>query len=212
MAVAGAVVVLHGAVAIALIAGMRAARAPSASATLVSAIPIARPPPAISASPARQAARAAPGRQARAAFVGPPPMVAVPGPSAAPVAGTQSAAQAGAVDQGDGPGGGGSGSGDGGRHVVTAPVKIAGDLAEPDFPAAGRAARLGTAVIVVLTVGTDGRASTCRIHRPSGDPATDTVTCTLARDRFRFEPARDQYGDPIAAPFGWEQRFFTKQR
>lgn len=62
----------------------------------------------------------------------------------------------------------------------------------------------------MLTVGTDGRASACRIHQPSGDPEADAVTCRLALERFRFAPGKDQDGQPIVADYGWQQRFFWK--
>jgi protein TonB len=92
---------------------------------------------------------------------------------------------------------------------VTRPTKIAGDLVEGDYARAGRTKRLGTAVVVLLTVGTDGRVTACRVHQPSGDPDADAVTCRLASERFRFHPALDQNGDPVEATFGWQQRFFA---
>ena len=149
----------------------------------------------------------------------PPARLPVPAPAAAPVAGAGSATRSGAslgtqgtggAGSGTGTGAGDSGQGSGGHYVATRPVKIAGDLAEADYPKAGRAKRLGTAVIVVLTVGTDGHVSACRVHQPSGDPEADQVTCKLALERFRFHPALDQNGDPVESTFGWQQRFFWK--
>lgn len=180
------------------------------------------PPPPDRATPQHEAegAQGATGRKARATqIVAAPPRLAVPSPPAAPVAGTGDATRSGAGAQGDGtggagagagPGNGGSGSGSGGRYVVNGPVKLAGDLTEADYPREGRAARLGTRVVIVLTVGTDGRASACRVHQHSGDPAADAITCRLAQERFRFRPAQDQNGNAITADYGWQQRFFYK--
>lgn len=180
------------------------------------------PPRAAPSTSSRTAegAQGASARRARAtAIVAPPARIARPGPVAAPVAGTGDAAQSGAAaggsgtgggGSGTGPGSGGSGNGSGGLYAVSKPVKIAGELTEADYPKQGRAARLGTMVIIVLTVGEDGRASACRVHRPSGDPAADAITCRLAVERFRFRPAENQRGAPIAAEYGWQQRFFYK--
>jgi protein TonB len=65
-------------------------------------------------------------------------------------------------------------------------------------------------VIVLLTVATDGHVTACHVHQPSGDPDADAVTCRLALERFRFQPALDQNGDPVEATFGWQQSFFWK--
>ena len=181
------------------------------------------PPPAptraVTSHEAEGASGAAGKRAAADQIVAPPARLPIPAPPAAPVAGTGNETRSGATASGEGTGGastgagtgsGGAGNGSGGRFVAAKPEKIAGDLAESDYPKAGRAKRLGTAVIVVLTVGTDGHVTACRVHQPSGDPEADAVTCKLARERFRFHPALDQNGDPIEASYGWRQSFFWK--
>jgi len=183
-------------------------------------IPDGPPPSPATHNKARQGASGAAGKRALAdQIVAPPARLPVQAPIAAPVAGTGSDTQSGAsaggegtggAGSGNGPGSGGTGDGSGGRYVAAKPVKVAGDLVETDYSRAGRAKRLGTAVTVVLTVGTDGHVTACRVHQPSGDPEADAVTCKLALERFRFRPATDQHGDPIEATFGWQQRFFWK--
>ena len=179
------------------------------------------PPPAPAThSHQREGASGTAGLRAQAdQILAPPARLPIAEPPAAPVAGVGSDVRSGAstggestggASSGAGTGSGGTGNGGGGRYVATKPVKIAGDLAESDYAVAGRAKRLGTAVIVVLTVGTDGHVSACRVHQPSGDPDADAVTCALARARFRFHPALDQNGDPIEASYGWRQSFFWK--
>lgn len=113
----------------------------------------------------------------------------------------------GAAGSGLGTGSGNSGSGQGGV-AVTKPVKIAGDInAARDFPIppGGREARWGKEVIVYMTVGTDGRASNCRVQRSSVDAEAGQIVCQLALERFRFRPATDSNGNPVPATYGWRQ-------
>ena len=92
-----------------------------------------------------------------------------------------------------------------------AAVKIAGDInSARDYPQATRDLRIGDRVIVALTVGKDGRPSACRIVRASRDPQADAITCQLALARFRFRPATDAAGQPVASEYGWQQRWFYR--
>jgi protein TonB len=175
------------------------------------------PPPSAQDHQAQGAAGAAGRRAKPTQIVAPPAVLPAPAVLAAPVAGTGSEPRAGASAGGEGTGGAASGAGTGSGGAgqgsgagVSKPVKLSGDLTERDYDRAGRAKRLGTAVIVVLTVGADGRVSACRVHQPSGDPDADAVTCRLATERFRFRPALDADGNPIESVFGWQQRFFWK--
>lgn len=160
------------------------------------------------------------GREAVAREVlAPEPPIRIPNPSPAPRAtSTGSANTSGARDQGTGTGAGGSGDGTGagrggngrGGIPVTKPVKIAGDIRSArDYPVppGGRETRFGQQVIVYMTVGVDGRASNCRVAEASNDPVADRITCDLAVERFRFEPARDANGAPVAAEYGWRQQW-----
>ena len=91
------------------------------------------------------------------------------------------------------------------------PVKTAGEINDArDYPVppGGREIRRGKQVVVYMTVGTDGRARNCRVVQPSPDPEADRITCRLAEERFRFRPATDAMGNPVAAEYGWRQRWF----
>lgn len=132
---------------------------------------------------------------------------------------TGTANQSGAAEAGEGTGAAGSGLGTGsgnrgggrGGVAVTKPVHISGSIDNArDFPVppGGRAARQGTEVIVRVIVGTDGRARSCTIYRPSPDPEADRITCQLVESRLGFRPAMDGEGNPVAAPFYWRQRWF----
>lgn len=143
------------------------------------------------------------------------PAKPVPAP---PVASTGNDVRSGAAAQGQGTGGGGAGMGTGsgasgngsGGGLARKAEKIAGDIRSTrDYPARTRDDRIGKRVVIVLTVGIDGRVSACRIWRASGVPEADAVTCKLATERFRFRPATDALGKPTEATYGWEQRWFA---
>lgn len=130
---------------------------------------------------------------------------------------TGKADTSGAGDSGSGTGAGGTGSGTGsgaggngtGGGQISKPVKIAGEInSARDYPRETRELRINDYVIVYLTVGTDGRAKNCRVHRPSRDAEANAITCRLAQQRFRFKPATDSAGNPVEATYGWQQRWF----
>ena len=189
----------------------------------VTAPPPPAPPPAAEQEHAEPEGRAAPaGKAARPRAVSAPkPAIVLPTTPAPPVSGSGSQDSSGARDRGDGTGAGGtgqgmgaggSGSGTGGGGATKA-VKIAGDIVSTrDYPAATRDLRLGGAVTIALTVDEEGRPGDCRVVRPSRDPEADAITCRLARDRFRFRPARNGAGQAIKSVYGWQQRWFTPSR
>jgi protein TonB len=181
------------------------------------------PPPAEpSASPTPTSNEGAAGeeaKKAKAKDVAVPPRPKPKQTDAPQAASTGTVNESGARDEGAGTGAGGpgegTGSGRGGQGAggipVTRPIKIAGDINDArDYPTppGGREVRRGTEVVVYMTVGVDGRASNCRVTRPSPDPVADRITCELAVKRFRFKPAVDANGDPVPATYGWRQRWF----
>lgn len=175
--------------------------------------------------PEDEGAAAPPGKKAvPKEVVAPPPRIVLADVPAPKATSTGNDVTSGARDEGDGTGAGGAGqgtgsggSGDGaggGGGVAVKAVKIAGQInSAKDFPRASRDLRIGESVVIVLTVGVDGRVRNCSIHRPSRDPAADRITCQLATKRFRFRPARDAAGNPVESEFGWQQRwFYTGER
>ncbi len=186
------------------------------------------PPPAPRPSPSNavaqaQGAAAPPAKKARPrAVAAPAPRIVIATPPAPPVAAdgavnragaSAAGAGTGAVGIGQGTGAGGSGTGTGGGGGAAKAVKIAGDIVSArDYPRRTRDLRLGSAVTIALTVGADGRPTACRIVRPSRDPGADRITCDLATSRFRFRPARNAAGEPVASIYGWQQRWFTPER
>ena len=142
------------------------------------------------------------------------PITKAPAPKASS---TGSADTSGAGTKGSGTGasgpGGGTGSGNGGNGqgggAVTKAVKTAGEInSARDYPIATRDLRINDFVIVAITVGADGRPSGCRVSRPSKDAQANSITCQLALKRFRFKPATDASGKPVASVYGWKQSWF----
>lgn len=228
LAIGGAVALLHVGLILALVkglaGGMPALHLPVSAlvvftppAPVPSPTPQPTPPPA--PSHAAAGATGAMGRKARPkAIAAPPPRIVIPALAAAPVAANGDATRSGAGAAGTGTGGGTAGSGTGsgaggtgdGAGLAQGVAKIAGDItATRDYPAAGRADRAGRQVVIVLRVDTQGTPTTCRVQQPSGNDEADAITCRLAMQRFRFRPARDAQGQPVAADYGWRQRWWA---
>lgn len=80
-------------------------------------------------------------------------------------------------------------------------------ISEADYPP--YALQLGEHgnVSVALTIGEDGRVTSCFVEKSSGYPVLDATTCRLLRMRARFIPARDGAGNPVPSGFrqsvGW---------
>lgn len=166
------------------------------------------------ASPANKLAKAAP-------IAAPPPRLppVVPPVAAAPRPGTGNDASAGATPEpgpgsgaggrGDGTGAGGTGNGTGGG---TKAAWRSGTIRDRDYPREASRAKAGGEVEVRFTIEVSGRVSGCRVSRSSGDASLDQTTCALIEERFRFKPATNAVGDPIASQYGWRQRWWIEPR
>jgi periplasmic protein TonB len=146
-------------------------------------------------------------------IVAPPPEIRIPVPPptpTAPVAGQGSAMAAGATNV-PGPGtgsggignglgsgrfGNGTGGGGGGGGRGTRARWLSGSITDSDFP---DNVRRGGTVHLRFTVAPSGRISDCAVTRSSGSRALDDVTCRLIVRRFRYRPARNAEGIPIAS-------------
>lgn len=96
-------------------------------------------------------------------------------------------------------GGDASGAGDGGGGgAVTGARKLGGRLVDSDYPRAARQAGAEGTVFVRFTVERDGRVRGCAVTQSSGHSELDATTCRLIERRFRYAPARDAQGQPIA--------------
>lgn len=72
-------------------------------------------------------------------------------------------------------------------------------ITDADYPAAMRANGKQAVVNFRLTVDETGRPTACEIQRSYNDKAFDDLTCQAIKRRSRFEPARDDQGQPIAS-------------
>ena len=152
-------------------------------------------------------------RAQRTEVVAPPPLVppVVPPPPVvtAPMAGLGNADHAGAstipgpgsgsggLGNGTGSGDRGDGDGDGGDYI--APEWRKGRLKMSDLPRSAEEAGVGGSVGVRYLVDTNGRVIQCAVTRSSGNPELDATTCRLIKQRFRFDPSRDDHGRPVRA-------------
>lgn len=183
-------------------------------------VTVVTPPPAPQPSkepePAGAAAEA--GKKAVAREVkADKPKVDIAKTPAPKAASTGSANSSGAKDAGAGTGAGGQGSGTGsgtggtgtGGGLTRKVEKIAGEInSAKDYPRDTRDLRKDDYVIIAITVSAEGKPTACRIHRPSKDAQANAITCTLAIQRFRFKPATDAQGNPVASTYGWRQRWY----
>ena len=104
----------------------------------------------------------------------------------------------------------GTGLGAGAGHGTgTGPVLLTGGIRVADYPVGSRALRLGHAVLITFTVGTDGRVHDCQVREASPDAEADAITCRLAEQRFRFRPATDDAGNTVTSIYGWRQKWFN---
>jgi protein TonB len=195
----------------------------------ISAIAIpAPPPPREEVVPSNASSEKASGeasaanKHAKAApVVAPPPKLPpiAPPVAAAPRPGTGTDASAGAAPnpgagsgaggRGDGTGAGGTGSGTGGGSKA---VWRSGTIRDRDYPREASRAKAGGEVEVRFTIEASGRVSGCRITRSSGDASLDRTTCDLIEERFRFKPATNAAGDPVASQYGWRQTWWLERR
>lgn len=145
--------------------------------------------------------------------VAPKPKIPVPTPlPAAPIAGTGSVEAAGAANvpgpgtgrggQGIGLGSGtqgtGTGGGGGGGGRPSRARWISGGIRDSDYPRSAVAARQSGVVHLRFVVAPSGRVNQCVVTRSSGSATLDATTCRLIQARFRYRPARDSSGTPIA--------------
>lgn len=172
--------------------------------------PPPQPRPTQGAAKANEAAPPAPRAEAAPLAKAVVPLVPRFAPAPVPAAGNQPAAGAalagtgtGAGGTGNGTGGGGNGSGGGETKPVregTEPEIIRGSFRQSDYPKELRAVGPKGTTWADVVVGTNGRVTSCRIVRPSGIPQFDAKTCQILLDRYRYRPARDAAGRPVAAP------------
>jgi protein TonB len=203
-----AVVVVHVALAAAILSGLNV-RIVSHAVEQLKTFDIRQPPPPPPEPPppAPKPARAkleegAAGKKAEPSpVVAPRPRIPVQSPlPAAPIAGTGSATTAGAATSGTGTGAGGSGTGrgGGGGGGEFTPARRISKIPDREYRRLAATGLRNGSVGVTIKVNADGSVSNCRIARSSGNPAADGLMCDLTVRYVRFSPARDPAGRPVA--------------
>lgn len=231
------VALVHGLLGYALVAGLgyRAAILPDAPLKLfdVVELPPPPPPPPPQREPAPETrSHRAEGAAAPANLEARPKPIVIPPPKvrleiarqigAAPIAREGPDVSAGAAAQpGPGTGAGGVGAGTGagregngtgaGGGIATRARHLSGRIEDEDYPRSAYRDRAGGSVTARMTVGTDGRVTNCRVTRSSGNAEIDATTCRLIERRFRYEPARDRSGRPVASDVGWQQTWWLER-
>lgn len=227
---AAGVAVVHLAIGYALLLGLTVRFAAGEDAPRLRLFAI-DPPPAAKPEPI-PAEEAAPEEEGEASpenlraeptpVVAPPANLPIVSPVvAAPIAGEGADGSAGAGErpgpgfgaggQGIGRGAGGAGAGRGGGVVVRARL-VEGEIVASDYPRRASRARIEGSVTARFIVGTDGRPRGCAIQQSSGNAELDATTCRLIEARFRYAPARDAMGAPVAEERGWRQDWWLERR
>lgn len=227
MAIAG-VALLHAAIAYVALTPSLVELAVAETPLMIAEITVPPPEPEVppesakARSPRPEGAASAANKRARPSeVVAPPPPIEIPPPIvAAPVASTGPDASAGAAPiagpgtgsggEGVGLGSGGQGSGTGGGGGGARWLK--GRIKDSDYPRAAAKAEIGGAVIVNFDVGTNGRASNCRVVSSSGNADLDGTTCRLIEKRFRYKPATDAQGRAVPSVAAWRQEWWLEPR
>lgn len=214
---ATAVIVLHAALLALLLRPVLITRPQPVESLVVVNVPV--PPPPVPEpepdlpEPAAAAAPPAPTLKPRP-VAAPLPPAPTPTPVAqAPSNGIDTASGSASAGTGTGAAGAGAGTGAGGTGLGGGggkPRWKSGTISRRDYPAdASRTGATGS-VTARLEIAPYGRVTGCTIVRSSGTPSLDATTCRLAKQRFRFEPARDAAGNAVPGTAGWRQDWWLE--
>jgi len=78
------------------------------------------------------------------------------------------------------------------------PRPIAGYIGSEDYPRDALRNDEQGRVDALLTISEAGSVTSCTIRRSSGHQLLDDTTCRLVLARYRFDPARNSQGQPVA--------------
>ncbi|RYD43198.1 MAG: energy transducer TonB, partial [Sphingomonadales bacterium] len=94
----------------------------------------------------------------------------------------------------------------------TKAVWRSGAIRDRDYPREASRANMSGEVETRFTIEPSGRVNGCHVTRSSGDASLDRTTCELIEERFRFKPAMNAAGEPIASQYGWRQSWWLERR
>jgi protein TonB len=205
-----AVVLVHAALATAILTGLNVptVRRAVEQLTTINVVeppspPPVPPPPAAKPQQKKDPAGAPAPKAEPTPVFAPEPRIPVQSPiPAAKVAGTGSSASSAASTAGTGTGAGGSGTGRGGGGYGDfsrfTPARLVSNIPNSEYRQLASTGIRSGSVGVLILVGRDGDVSNCRIARSSGDPSIDGLVCQLTVRYVRFQPARDPDGRAVA--------------
>ena len=113
---------------------------------------------------------------------------------------------AGGIGTGTGSGAGGTGPGGGGEGAAYPPQLLTPTLRGRDFPR-----QLlddwprGAQIFMRLRIDARGYVIQCIVDRGTGSPAIDAAVCSTVQTRFRYRPAANRFGAPVAGWAGYRQ-------
>ena len=115
---------------------------------------------------------------------------------------------AGGIGTGTGSGAGGTGPGGGGEGLAAVRTRLARPpLSGREFPNDVLDSwPRGGWVYARFRVDANGYITECIVDRSSGVPTVDSAVCNIARERLRFRPALNKYGQRVADWFAYGQR------
>ncbi len=82
-----------------------------------------------------------------------------------------------------------------------------GWVSEADYPPSARRAEEQGSVGFSLTVGADGRPTSCTITGGSGSGTLDAATCPLLMRRAKFVPGKDSSGNAVGGVYASRVRW-----
>jgi protein TonB len=112
----------------------------------------------------------------------------------------------GGIGTGTGSGTGGAGPGGGGEGAVYPPQLLTPTLRGRDFPR-----QLlddwprGAQIFMRLRIDARGVVIQCIVDRGTGNPTIDYTVCNTVQARFRYRPAANRFGQPVAGWAGYRQ-------
>lgn len=83
------------------------------------------------------------------------------------------------------------------------PQLITGSIDHHDYPREALIRGIQGRVEMLLMIDESGLVSSCTIRQSSGYMLLDETSCQIASTRYRFEPARNAEGQPMAAQIRW---------
>jgi TonB family protein len=94
-----------------------------------------------------------------------------------------------------------------GAYGGTPPRLRSGSISNLDYPSGAIRAGEQGSTRIRLDIAAYGGVTNCTIAQSSGSELLDITTCAIARERFKFEPARNGRGERVAGTYSQSVRW-----